>query len=129
MFGALLPVGSGQPQSDDDEREEQARPPPIEAAHAHFAKIAEAMGPTARLLPRGGCGAWDRPGNDLREPEALIGFFSALRSCTPGSVEVHDVEVNINDEAFVDTALAGVDTWCADGCVASPGVRQGEVRQ
>lgn len=89
-------------------------------ARAHCARLAEATGPTVMLMPLGGCGEWDRPGNDLHNAEGLAAFAGALRECCPGNVDLREIGAHINDAAFVEAALAIFDDWLAKGIVPQP---------
>lgn len=87
------------------------------SAHAHCEKLALAKGPTALLLPMGGCGEWDRPGNDLHDQDGLAAFMGEMQSACPKNVAVHTIADHINDAAFCEAALAIFDGWLADGTV------------
>lgn len=95
-----------------DERRELAR---LIAARANAA-----TGPTACLLPRRGLHAWDRPGEALHEPAAHRAFMDELRGQLRPPVEVHDLDLHINDPEFVDAALAIFDHWLAAGRIQRP---------
>ena len=56
-------------------------------ADAHLERLAGAKGPTALLLPAGGCGEWDRPGADLHNPDGLSAFMARLLAACPETVE------------------------------------------
>lgn len=86
-------------------------------ARAHCAQLASAKGPTVFLMPLGGCGEWDRPGNDLHNADGLAAFIGVLRAECPGNVELREVAGHINDAAFVDAALKVFDDWVAEGIV------------
>jgi uncharacterized protein (UPF0261 family) len=86
-------------------------------ARAHCAQLAKATGPTALLLPQGGCGEWDRPGADLHNPAGLSAFLSELAAMCPDNVTLHRLDAHINDPGFVTAALAIFDEWVAQGLV------------
>lgn len=86
-------------------------------ARAHGRALAEATGETVLLLPLGGCGEWDRPGEDLHNPEGLDAFFDEMRGCCPDKVRLEEVPAHINDEAFAQRALEIFDDWRARGLV------------
>lgn len=94
-------------------------PGPVRAriAAAIGAKLARAGAPTAFILPARGIEMWDRPGEPLHEPEALAAFVAAMRAAVPPGIEFHDLDAHINDDAFVDAALAVFDRWRAAGIV------------
>jgi uncharacterized protein (UPF0261 family) len=91
-----------------------------EVARAHCARLGLATGPTVMLMPLGGCGEWDRPGNDLHDAEGLAAFAGALRECCPPNVELREIAAHINDAAFVEAVLAILDDWLARGVVKPP---------
>jgi uncharacterized protein (UPF0261 family) len=84
------------------------------------AKANAARGPTAFLLPRQGLHAWDRPGEALHDPQAHQAFMDEFRRTLRPPVEVHDLDLHINDPAFVTSALAIFDRWLAAGLVQRP---------
>lgn len=86
-------------------------------ARALCARLAEATGPTVMLMPLGGCGEWDRPGNDLHDADGLAAFAGALRESCPPNAELREIDAHINDAAFSETALAVFDDWLAKGIV------------
>lgn len=88
-----------------------------EVARAHATQLAKAAGPTAFLLPLGGCGEWDRPGADLYDPEGLAAFCDEIRKSCPANVELQVLDCHINDAAFATAALAQFDAWIADGTI------------
>lgn len=92
-----------------------------QVAQGHCAQLAGAQGPTALLLPLGGCGELDRPGGELHNPDSLRGFVEDfIRHCPPG-VELHRLNCHINDAEFSAAALAIFDAWVAEGKVAASG--------
>ncbi|MFO1399733.1 MAG: Tm-1-like ATP-binding domain-containing protein [Steroidobacteraceae bacterium] len=95
-----------------DERRELAR---FIAARANAA-----TGPTAFLLPRRGLHAWDLPGEALHEPAAHAAFMDEFRCSLAAPVEVHDLDLHINDPQFVAAALAIFDRWLAEGRIPRP---------
>ena len=93
-------------------------------ARAHAERLAAAVGPTALLLPLGGTGEWDRPGEALHRPADLAAFVDAMRAAVDGAasgaVELVEIDAHINDAAFSDAVLAVFDRWRAAGaCPAS----------
>lgn len=88
-----------------------------QVARAHAEQLAKAKGKTVMILPLGGCGEWDRPGEDLHDPEGLAAFCDEMRSTCPSNVELHALDAHINDDAFAQTALAIFDKWVQDGTI------------
>ncbi|WP_346894219.1 Tm-1-like ATP-binding domain-containing protein [uncultured Roseibium sp.] len=91
-----------------------------EVARAHCEQLAKAIGPTALILPVGGCGEWDRPGADLHDAEGLAAFLAAMRDTCPENVDLHEIDAHINDAAFAEKALAIFDGWYREGVVRQP---------
>jgi uncharacterized protein (UPF0261 family) len=91
----------------DEERREVAR--------AHAQQLAQATGPTALILPEGGCGEWDRPGEDLHDAAGLAAFMQEMKEACPPNVALHAIPDHINDPGFCDTALGIFDAWVAEG--------------
>ncbi|MDE2150691.1 MAG: Tm-1-like ATP-binding domain-containing protein [Betaproteobacteria bacterium] len=83
-------------------------------------KLSLATGPTAFLLPQHGIHAWDREGADLHDPVAHAAYMDEFRNTIKAPVEFHDLPVHINDDAFVDAALAIFDRWVEQGKVPKP---------
>jgi uncharacterized protein (UPF0261 family) len=81
------------------------------------ARLAEAQGPTALLLPLQGVEAWDRVGEPLHAPEAHSALIDELRKTVRAPVELHELDLHINDPGFVTTALEIFDRWVAEGKV------------
>ena len=63
------------------------------------AKLATAKGPTAVFVPRGGVSTIDVEGQPFHDPEADEALRAGLRE-TIGSVEIHELDLEINDERF-----------------------------
>lgn len=90
-----------------------------EVARALAARLAQASGPTAFILPLLGCHEWDRPGADLEDAEGLAAFVDEMRSACPDNVELCEVSSHINDADFVDAALAIFDRWRGKHLIAA----------
>ena len=91
-----------------------------ELARLIAAKLNRAKGPTALLLPCGGIQAWDRPGEALHDPAGQTAFMDEFRRSIKPPVELLDLDLHINDPAFVAAALAIFDRWVAEGLIPSP---------
>jgi uncharacterized protein (UPF0261 family) len=63
------------------------------------AKLALATGPTAVFVPRRGVSTIDVEGQPFHDPEAGEALRAGLRE-TIGSVEIHELDLDINDERF-----------------------------
>ena len=83
-------------------------------------KLADASGPVALLLPRGGCNEWDRPGADLHDAEGLAAFCDEVTACCPANVDLQQLTAHINDAAFAEAALARFDAWVDAGIIPRP---------
>lgn len=86
-------------------------------ASAHAKQLSQSKGKSAFILPRGGCGEWDRPGADLHDPDGLKVFCEAFKKQCPENVELHETQAHINDEAFSDLVLSIFDDWLDTGIV------------
>ncbi|WP_419907913.1 Tm-1-like ATP-binding domain-containing protein [Hoeflea sp.] len=89
-----------------------------DVARAHCARLADAKGPTAFLMPARGFGEWDREGADLHDPEGLGAFLDEMRSKIPSNVDFRELDCHINDDAFADAALEIFDRWREKGMIA-----------
>ena len=85
------------------------------SARAIAAKLNVANGPTAFLLPQRGIHAWDPVGQPMHDPEGHAAFVDEFRREIHHPVEMHDVDLHINDDAFVDIALGIFDRWVEEG--------------
>jgi uncharacterized protein (UPF0261 family) len=82
-------------------------------------RLSHARGPTCLLLPQKGLHAWDLPNQPLHDSQALAASLMALRQgAEQQGVKYLAIDSHINDEAFVNTALAQFDDWVAQGLVA-----------
>lgn len=88
-----------------------------EVAREIAARLGEASGPTALLLPRRGIEGWDRPGQPLHDPEGLAALMDELTRCLPATVQRVDLDAHINDAAFHEAALRVFDAWVARGLI------------
>ena len=66
-------------------------------------KLNAAKGPTALVLPLGGVSMIDVEGEDFHDPEADEALFEAIREHLDPSVELIELETDINDEEFALT--------------------------
>ncbi len=64
------------------------------------AKLGRAKGPTVLMLPRGGISLIDVPGKPFHDPAADAALFDALTASLPASVELVEMDTDINDDAF-----------------------------
>jgi len=87
----------------------------VALAHCIADKLNQATGPTAFLLPRRGIHAWDLPDQPLHDPDTHAAYCEAFRLSIKPPVELHDLNLHINDAAFVDQALAVFDRWVEEG--------------
>ena len=80
-------------------------------------KLNQAAGPTAFLLPQRGLHAWDRPGQSLHDPEGHQAYADEFRRALKDPVQLHDLDIHINDPAFVAKSLEIFDQWIAAGLI------------
>lgn len=83
-------------------------------------KLNGAKGPTAFLLPRKGIHAWDVPGQGLHDPEGHAAYVAEFRKSLKDPVVLHDLDMHINDAAFVREALSVFDAWVSAGLIPRP---------
>ena len=83
-------------------------------------KLNKATGPTAFILPRQGVHAWDLPGQGLHDPEGHAAYCDEFRRSLKSPVQLYDVDLHINDRAFVDQALKIFDSWVESGLIPTP---------
>jgi uncharacterized protein (UPF0261 family) len=68
-------------------------------------KLAAARGPTALFVPLRGVSAIDLEGGPFHDPAADEALFSALRENLSDNVELHELDLGVNDPEFA-TAMA-----------------------
>lgn len=69
-------------------------------------KLNAATGPVAVLLPLRGVSQLDSEGNPFWWPEADQALYDALKRNLRSSIEVVELDANVNDPAFADAAVA-----------------------
>jgi uncharacterized protein (UPF0261 family) len=75
-------------------------------------KLAGATGPTSLFVPLGGVSMIDVEGQPFHDPEADAALFDALREGLSGSsVELVELEANVNDEEFADAMVDKLDAY------------------
>jgi uncharacterized protein (UPF0261 family) len=75
-------------------------------------KLAAATGPTSLFVPLGGVSMIDVEGQPFHDPEADAALFEALREGLEGSsVELIELEHNVNDEEFADAMVDKLDAY------------------
>jgi uncharacterized protein (UPF0261 family) len=75
-------------------------------------KLAAATGPTSLFVPLGGVSMIDAEGQPFHDPEADAALFDALREGLEGSsVELIELEHNVNDEQFADAMVDKLDAY------------------
>lgn len=79
------------------------------------AKLNQAKGPTAFVMPLGGVNEWDRPGAAMHDPEGIAGFASTVAQALESHVEYVPVDSHINDVPFAESVLRIFDRWVAEG--------------
>ena len=95
----------------NDERRETAR----EMAK----RLAASQSPAHVILTNQGIEEWDREGQEAHDPEGLAAFLDEARAVIEPPVKLTELDCHINDQAFVDAALAIFDGWMADGTISS----------
>jgi uncharacterized protein (UPF0261 family) len=67
-------------------------------------RVSTATGPTAVLLPLGGCSKYELPPGPFVDPEADAALFGAIRAGLRSGIACDDVDANINDATFAEAA-------------------------
>ena len=81
------------------------------------AKLNQANGPSAFIMPLGGIDEWDKQGAPFHDPEGLSGFAHTLSENLSDRTELHEIDAHINDAEFAATALRIFDRWVNDDVV------------
>ena len=76
-----------------------------QVAAGYMAQLAKASSETHLILPRSGCGEWDRPEGGLRDEIGLEKFMLSCRDNCPKNVNLHELDCHINDLEFATKAL------------------------
>ncbi len=75
-------------------------------------KLAAATGPTSLFVPLAGVSMIDAEGQPFHDPEADSALFDALREGLEGSsVELIELDRNVNDEEFADAMVDKLDAY------------------
>ncbi|MDQ2074581.1 Tm-1-like ATP-binding domain-containing protein [Haloarcula sp. H-GB4] len=74
-------------------------------------KLNAATGPAAVALPLGGISMLDVEGEDFYDPEADAALFDAIHEHIDPAVELFEMEVSINDEAFARALAEKLDEY------------------
>ncbi|MCP5088520.1 MAG: UPF0261 family protein [Rhodobacteraceae bacterium] len=88
-----------------------------ETARAVAERLSAAKAPAHVILPLKGVEEWDRPGGECHQPDALAAFMHELRTAVAAPVQLTELATHINDQAFVDQALAIFDAWVDNGVI------------
>ena len=75
------------------------------------AKLSAATGPTALFIPKRGVSMIDAEGEPFWDPEADEALFDALRSGLDGGVEVHELDLHVNDPEFATAMVEKLDEF------------------
>jgi uncharacterized protein (UPF0261 family) len=89
-------------------------------------KVNQSQGPVAFLLPRRGIHAWDVEGQPLHDAPAHAAYCDEFSRSLEPPVELHDLDLHINDPAFVDRALLIFDRWVDEGLISRRGAASAE---
>jgi uncharacterized protein (UPF0261 family) len=68
-------------------------------------KLSAATGPVAVFLPLRGVSMIDVDGQPFRDAEADAALFDALRESLDRRIEVHELDLDVNDERFADAMV------------------------
>jgi uncharacterized protein (UPF0261 family) len=75
------------------------------------AKLSAATGPTALFIPKRGVSMIDAEGEPFWDPEADEALFDALRSGLDGGIEVHELDLHVNDPEFATAMVEKLDEY------------------
>jgi uncharacterized protein (UPF0261 family) len=75
------------------------------------AKLTAATGPAAVFVPLRGVSQLDAEGQPFHDPGADSALFRALRRGLAGTVELHELDLHINDPAFATAMAARLDEF------------------
>jgi uncharacterized protein (UPF0261 family) len=75
------------------------------------AKLSAATGPVALFVPLGGVSMIDAPGQPFHDPDADAALFEALRGGVGANVELIELDMNVNDDAFADAMVEKLDSY------------------
>jgi uncharacterized protein (UPF0261 family) len=74
-------------------------------------KLSAANGPTALYIPLGGVSMLDVEGEDFHDPDTDTALFEALKTNLAESVELVEMETDINDESFARALAEQLDAY------------------
>jgi uncharacterized protein (UPF0261 family) len=74
-------------------------------------KLSAAKGPVALFVPLRGVSAIAVDGGPFHDPAADAALFAALRENLADNVELHELELEINDPRFAATMAARLDDY------------------
>ena len=77
-------------------------------------KLSAATGPVALFVPLRGISAIAGEGGPFADPEADAALLTALRAGLADGVEVHELDLHINDPAFAQAMAARLDGYLID---------------
>lgn len=69
-------------------------------------KASRSSGPVAFFLPLRGVSMLDAPDKEFWWPEADATLYDAIKRHARAGIEVHELDLNVNDEAFADAVVA-----------------------
>jgi uncharacterized protein (UPF0261 family) len=75
------------------------------------AKLSAATGPTALFVPLRGVSMIDAEGEPFWDPEADSALFDALRAGLDGGVELHELDLHVNDPEFAAAMVEKLDGY------------------
>ena len=74
-------------------------------------KLSAATGPTALFMPLGGVSMIDAEGQPFHDPQADAALFAAIREGLDSSVELIEMDCNVNDDAFATAMAEKLDSY------------------
>jgi uncharacterized protein (UPF0261 family) len=74
-------------------------------------KLSAATGPTSLFLPLRGVSLIDAEGQPFHDPDADAALFGALRDGLGANVELHELDLNLNDPQFAEAMAERLDGY------------------
>lgn len=90
-----------------------------EIARIVVERLALATAPVKLLLPLKGLHEWDRPGAALRDEAGMGAVNETFRANVRPPIDLIEIDAHINDDIFVDRAIAEFDAWRKAGVIST----------
>ena len=91
----------------------------VQAAETIAAKLMQAKGPTAFIMPNKGIDEWDKDGGPFQDDAGLAAFADTIRESVGPPVDLLELDAHINDEEFATAVLGIFDRWIDAGKIST----------